>query len=79
MRPANQRYKLVMAKNSNSFDSIEVFLRRLSDAEKSLKSLEISLKINWAIEVQPSLIEALATHPELEEVKIMGTLRCQTV
>ena len=25
------------------------------------------------------MIEALATHPELEEVKIMGTLRCQTV
>lgn len=29
--------------------------------------------------MQPGLIEAMATHPELEEVKIMGTLRCQTV
>ena len=29
--------------------------------------------------MQPGLIEAMATHPELEEVKIMGTLRCQTI
>ena len=29
--------------------------------------------------MQPGLIEAMATHPELEEVKIMSTLRCQTV
>lgn len=45
MRPAARSHAVAMAKNSNSFDAIEVFLRRLSDANKSLKSLEVSLKI----------------------------------
>ena len=66
------------AKKNYSFEQIELFLKRLSEANKSLKTLDISLSVKQAVEIQPSLVEALAAHSELEEVRIEGTLRCTT-